>query len=167
MIYKRILIVKGPGVRGEGHGDFEVRFDVSTRSTQRKLNELRGRRGRSLSLSKGRGRGQCGIVGVRIDPSTRSRHRKLRDGGGDRTRTPPSSKEHSLPLVSEPVEGGGGGLKPAPDLIRGRGLPRRHLPGPVSLINRAETGYMGRVDRMATDAAAARLERRLAGRKTG
>ena len=39
-------MVKGGG---EGRGDLGVRFD--------RLNELRGRRGRSLSLSKGRGRG--------------------------------------------------------------------------------------------------------------
>ena len=48
--YKRILIVKGPGVGCEGRGDSGVRFD--------RLNELGGRRGRSLSLSKGRGRGK-------------------------------------------------------------------------------------------------------------
>ena len=41
-----ILIIKRPGGRGDGRGDFGVRFD--------KLNELRRRRGRSLSLSKGR-----------------------------------------------------------------------------------------------------------------
>ena len=38
--YKRILMVKGPGVRDEGRGDLGVRFD--------KLNELRVRK--SLSL---------------------------------------------------------------------------------------------------------------------
>ena len=57
-------MVKGPGVRGEGRGDLGVRFD--------RLNELRGRRGRSLSLwslslSKGRKAGGGGSVGVR-DP---------------------------------------------------------------------------------------------------
>ena len=46
-------------------GDLGVRFDVSTSSTHRRLNELRGRRGRSLSLrslslSKGRKAGGGG-----------------------------------------------------------------------------------------------------------
>ena len=50
---------------------------------------------------------------------------------------------------------------------KGRGVLRRHLPGLVSLINRAETGYMGPRDRAAADAAVARLERCSAGRKTG
>ena len=35
-------MVEGPGVGCGGRGDLGVRFDVSTRSTQRKLNELRG-----------------------------------------------------------------------------------------------------------------------------
>ena len=58
-------MVEGPGVRDEGRGDLGVRFDVSTGSTHRKLNELRGRRRRSLSLrslslSKGRRAGGWG-----------------------------------------------------------------------------------------------------------
>ena len=40
MTYERILMVKGPGVRGEGRGDLGVRFD--------RLNELRGEAGKVL-----------------------------------------------------------------------------------------------------------------------
>ena len=45
-------MVKGPGVGCKGRGDLGVRFD--------RINELRGRRERSLSLSKGWGREQRG-----------------------------------------------------------------------------------------------------------
>ena len=44
------------GGRGEGWRNLEVRFNLSIGSRHRRLNELRGRWGRSLSLSKGRGR---------------------------------------------------------------------------------------------------------------
>ena len=58
-------MVKGPGVGGEGRGDLGVRFDVSTSSTHRKLNELREEAGKVLEPavpepvegSKGRGLG--------------------------------------------------------------------------------------------------------------
>ena len=41
-------MVKGPGVGGVGRGDLGVRFDVSTSSRHRKLNELRGEAGKVL-----------------------------------------------------------------------------------------------------------------------
>ena len=41
-------MVEGPGVECGGRGDLGVRFDVSTRSTQRKPNELRGEAGKGL-----------------------------------------------------------------------------------------------------------------------
>ena len=44
-------MVEGPGVGCGGRGDLGVRFDVSTHSTLRKLNELRGEAGKVLEFA--------------------------------------------------------------------------------------------------------------------
>ena len=46
--YKRILMVKGPEIGDEGRGDIGVRFDPSTGSGHRRLNEPRGEAGKVL-----------------------------------------------------------------------------------------------------------------------
>ena len=72
MTYKRIFMVKGPGVGCEGRSDLGVRFDPSilrhaqdiASSRQRRLNELRGEAGEVLELVERPGRGQRGRAGV-------------------------------------------------------------------------------------------------------
>ena len=68
-------MVKKPGVGCEGRGDIGVRFDVSTSSTHRRLNELRGEAGKVLEPverpgagGRSRYRGSTALSGNDHDP---------------------------------------------------------------------------------------------------